>query len=93
MWRCIYCALKQSSQERSRPEARSSRSLESGVEGLVHISSLEDDTYEFDGAITLVGSFGGKRYRVGQRLRVMAVRADVSAGQVGFTVNLPPETV
>ena len=67
--------------------------LESGVEGLVHISSLEDDTYEFDGAITLVGSFGGKRYRVGQRLRVMAVRADVSAGQVDFTVNLPPETV
>lgn len=39
-------------------------SLENGIEGLVHISLLTDDEYEFDEATyTMRGRLGGRIYR------------------------------
>ena len=47
------------------------------VEGLVHISDMHDDMYEFDDkTYTLRGSTTGVKYTLGDNIRVKVVRAD-----------------
>lgn len=47
------------------------------VEGLVHISDLQDDFYTFDDkAMTLEGTSGGEKFRMGDPVRVKIVRVD-----------------
>lgn len=47
------------------------------VEGLVHISDLQDDFYTFDEkAMTLQGTSGGEKFRIGDPVRVKIVRVD-----------------
>ncbi|MGN0689147.1 MAG: ribonuclease R [Oscillospiraceae bacterium] len=60
--------------------------LPNTVEGLVHIDALPHGTYDCDGFITLTESLSGKRYRVGDRLKVRCIKADVSGGKVDFSV-------
>ncbi|KAA3619285.1 MAG: ribonuclease R [Calditrichaeota bacterium] len=47
------------------------------VEGLVHISDLHDDIYEYDDkSYTLHGTTTGVKFRLGDNIRVKVVRAD-----------------
>ena len=59
--------------------------LANGVEGLVRLEALPLGEYTFDGVMTLAGP--GVRYRVGDRVRVRCVRADVGSGQVDFVLG------
>ncbi|MBQ7958955.1 MAG: S1 RNA-binding domain-containing protein, partial [Oscillospiraceae bacterium] len=61
-------------------------SLDNTVEGLVHIETLGNGTYDYDGFITLTECLSGKRYRVGDKIRVKCVKADVSGGKVDFSL-------
>jgi ribonuclease R len=55
------------------------------VEGLVHVSSLEDDYYGFlPEAHVLVGRNNKRRFRLGDRVEVQVVRADKEARQIDF---------
>ncbi len=55
------------------------------VDGLVPISSLEDDFYRYDEVgHQLVGSVSGRIYRLGDRLRVKLVRADAERRTLDF---------
>lgn len=55
------------------------------VEGLVHVSSLDDDYYRFlEEAYTLVGERSRRRFRLGDRVRVQVVRADKEERQIDF---------
>ncbi len=55
------------------------------VDGLVPISSLEDDFYRFeDVEHRLVGSSSGRVYRLGDRLRVKLVKADAEKRGLDF---------
>jgi ribonuclease R len=57
------------------------------VEGLVHVSTLPDDYYSFDeDAHSLIGRRTGRRYRLGDRVRVQVVRVDVQRRQLDFRV-------
>jgi ribonuclease R len=57
------------------------------VEGLVHVSTLPDDYYYFDeDAHSLIGKRTGRRYRLGDRVRVQVVRVDVQRRQLDFRV-------
>jgi ribonuclease R len=57
------------------------------VEGMVHISTLEDDYYHFDEAgMTLQGRRAKKRYRLGDRIKVRVVRVDLQRRQMDFRV-------
>ena len=57
------------------------------AEGLVHISSLSGDYYHYDEAShTLEGVRSYKRYRLGDRVRVEVVRADLQRRQLDFRV-------
>jgi ribonuclease R len=65
------------------------------VEGLVHVSVLEDDYYRFlEEAYTLVGEKTKRRFRIGDRVRVQVVRANKEERQIDFrlTETLPAGT-
>lgn len=57
------------------------------VEGLVHVSNLDDDFYTFvQEAYALVGERTGRRFRLGDRVRVKVARADKEERQIDFLV-------
>ncbi|MDR0440505.1 MAG: ribonuclease R, partial [Candidatus Accumulibacter sp.] len=58
------------------------------VEGLVHVSELGEDYFQFDAAKQqMLGERGGKRFRLGDRLRVRLVRADLESGRIDFVLG------
>src|SRR5262249_10736212 len=60
------------------------------VEGLVHVSTLLEDYYYFEEAAhTLVGRRTGRRYRLGDKVRVTVVRVDLQRRQLDFRVVEP----
>jgi ribonuclease R len=61
------------------------------VEGLVHISTLPDDFYYYEEAThSLIGRRSGRRYRLGDRVRVTVVRVDLPRRQLDFRGVVPP---
>lgn len=59
--------------------------LPSTIEGLVHITNLPDDYYEYDEvAKMLTGTRTGRRYRLGQAVRVKLVAADYVSRRIDF---------
>jgi ribonuclease R len=55
------------------------------VEGLVHVNALQDDYYEFhDDDYVLVGTRRGRRFRLGDRVRVEVARLDKEERHVDF---------
>jgi ribonuclease R len=57
------------------------------IEGLVHVSTLEDDYYSYDEAThTLTGRRSRRTFRLGDRVRVRVVRVDVQRRQLDFRV-------
>ncbi|MFO0852706.1 MAG: ribonuclease R [Gemmataceae bacterium] len=55
------------------------------AEGLVHISSLTDDYYHFDEAShTLTGGRSKKRFRLGDRVKVVVARVDLQRRMLDF---------
>ena len=57
------------------------------VEGLVHISELPSDYFHFDAAKhMLLGERSGKRYRLGDRLRIKIVRVDLETSKIDFVL-------
>ena len=60
--------------------------LPNTVEGLVHIDSLKDGIYEFDGMVTFSNMTSGKKYTVGDEVKVLCTKADVSSGKIDFNL-------
>jgi ribonuclease R len=57
------------------------------AEGLVHVSSLNNDYYQFDAdGHVLEGRRHGHRYRLGDEVRVEVVRVDLQRRQLDFRV-------
>ena len=55
------------------------------VEGLVHVSELGEDYFQYDGVKhQMLGQRTGRRYRLADRLRVRLVRADLESGRIDF---------
>jgi ribonuclease R len=61
------------------------------VEGLVHVNALRDDYYEFrDEEFSLVGSRRGRRFRLGDRVRVEVARLDKVERRIDFLLVESP---
>jgi len=61
--------------------------LDNTIEGLVRVSNMDDDYYVFDDKhYCLVGEHTKKRYRIGDEIRVLLVRADIATRQLDFVV-------
>lgn len=59
--------------------------IEIPAEGLIHISSLQDDYYRFDrSSHTLTGNRASNQYRLGDVLRVCVAHVDVDRRQLDF---------
>ena len=59
--------------------------LPNTVEGLVHVSSLQGDYFEYnENAYEMVGQRTGKTYRLGQTVRVQVVKADRTTRTIDF---------
>ena len=59
--------------------------LENTVEGLVHVSSLSDDYYQFDEKhYTLIGEHTKRSFKIGQPVRVLLAKANMDARTIDF---------
>jgi ribonuclease R len=57
------------------------------IDGLVHVSALEDDYYEWvEERFLLKGERTGRRFAVGQRVRVQVSRVDPAERRIEFTL-------
>ena len=60
------------------------------IEGLVHVSELGADYFHYDAAKhQMLGERSGKRYRLGDRVRVTVVRVDMENTKLDFMLDLP----
>ena len=58
------------------------------TEGLVHVSELGTDYFHFDAAKhQMLGERTGKRYRLGDRVRVKVVRVDMESTKIDFVLE------
>ncbi|MCD2435478.1 ribonuclease R [Acidaminococcus sp. NSJ-142] len=66
--------------------------LANGVEGLVHISSLTDDYYEYlEGQYALIGEHLGHRYRLGDTVKIQVLQVNVAERKIDFVLAGMPE--
>jgi ribonuclease R len=62
------------------------------VEGMVHVSELGNDYYQFDAARhQLLGERTARRFRLGDRVRVRLVRADLETTRLDFVLAEPDQ--
>jgi ribonuclease R len=58
------------------------------VEGLVHVSELGSDYFHFDATKhQMLGEHSGKKYRLGDRVRVQVVRVDMESTKIDFVLE------
>ena len=58
------------------------------VDGLVHITSLGQDYYRFDGdRRRLIGEHSSREYKTGDRLKVQVSRVDMEQGRIDFELS------
>ncbi len=61
--------------------------LPNTIEGLVHMSSLDDDYYVFDERhLTLIGERTKKMYRLGEEVRIIVSKVDLASHEVYFDI-------
>ncbi len=60
--------------------------MDNTVEGLIRIENLPEGSYDTDSQIEYVNIVTGKRYRIGDRVKVKVLAADVSAGHIDFAL-------
>ena len=59
--------------------------LPNTIEGLVHVTALDDDYYHYqEDTYELVGEATNKRYKLGQKVRVVAVATDMLLRTIDF---------
>jgi ribonuclease R len=57
------------------------------IEGLVHVSELGEDYFQFDNIKhQMLGERTGQRFRLGDRVRVRLVRADLESNKIDFVL-------
>lgn len=59
--------------------------LDNTIEGLVHISKIDDDHYEFiENQLMLLGQRTGKIYQLGQKVKIIVTKADKETREIDF---------
>lgn len=62
--------------------------LDNGVEGLIHVSAMDDDEYIYhEDTMTMTGRFSGTVYAMGMPVRVTLVKADKERREIDFILG------
>lgn len=60
-------------------------SLPNTVEGLIHVSKMNDDHYDFiENHLMLIGKRTGKSYQIGQRVEIVVSKVDLETRDIDF---------
>ncbi len=62
--------------------------LPNTIEGLVHINTLPEGNYVYDGFFTISDEYSSASYSVGDTVKVMCSKADVNSGNIDFEIIL-----
>jgi len=63
------------------------------IDGLIHVSDLGDDYFNYDKIKhQMLGERSGQRYRLGDRVRIRVVRADLESGKIDFVLATCQDT-
>lgn len=66
--------------------------LDNTIEGLVHISNLTDDYYNFDeSSMTMRGERTARQFRIGDRVKIKVFNVNVDEAAVDFIITDMPE--
>jgi ribonuclease R len=61
--------------------------LENTIEGLVHMSNMEDDYYQFDEVHhILIGERHRRTFRIGDSIRIRVLNADITTRTIDFVL-------
>ena len=60
--------------------------LPNTVEGMIRISEMPGH-FEYDGKIEVKDKDSGRRFRIGDRIRIKVARTDVSSGEIDFVLD------
>ncbi|MFN0056756.1 MAG: ribonuclease R [Planctomycetales bacterium] len=60
------------------------QAVEVPAEGLVHVTSLDNDRYDFDQTAHTLTGRGGRQFRLGNKVRVVVAHVDVDRRQLDF---------
>ncbi|MGV7309180.1 S1 RNA-binding domain-containing protein, partial [Mycobacterium kansasii] len=64
--------------------------LPNTIEGLIHISRMQDDYYEYvEKYMALVGRNTRRTYRIGQEIRVKVIHVDKEQSEIDFELLNP----
>lgn len=58
--------------------------LDNTVEGLVHINTLPEGYYEFDGYFSIKDEYSDRCFMAGNRVKIICAKADVNSGRIDF---------
>lgn len=58
--------------------------LENTVEGLVHINTLPEGYYSYDGYFSISDEYSDKSFTAGDKVKVICSKADVNSGKIDF---------
>ena len=59
--------------------------LKNTVEGLVRVSSMDDDYYQYDEKHhQFIGERTKKTYRLGEKVTIQVIKVDIAHGQIDF---------
>ena len=59
--------------------------LDNTIEGLVSVTNLSDDYYIYhEKEMLLIGERAGKKYEVGQKVKVKVIRSSIELRQIDF---------
>lgn len=61
--------------------------LPNTAEGLVHVNSLPEGCYSYDGYFMLMDEFSDRKFCVGDKVKVMCSRCDVNSGKIDFELE------
>lgn len=58
--------------------------LENTIEGLVHINSLPEGFYSYDGYFAIKDEYSDRRFCAGDKIKIICAKADVNSGKIDF---------
>lgn len=58
--------------------------LDNTIEGLVHINSLPEGFYSYDGYFSISDEYSDRSFCAGDKVKIICAKADVNSGKIDF---------